>query len=376
MPRPAATSSPGRPEGGYDRPYAGPPSGSGGPGAERAGAARPRRARPAPARALGPRGPRRARRGGRPGGVVVRPGRPRRGLGRPRAAALRPRRRRAVGPRHGGGLGRTRRAAGRDRGRRRAGDDLPGGERAGRAGRSRRGCSPASTRTSGRCCSCSRCRRPTRRATWRCSPAAPCCTARRWARPRWVAGRRCTTLLAEPDFSLASFLLSVLGEGSFLSLLAFLDEHAPDPVTRQVTRLARGRRGPARRVRRRAPASTSARSTRTLRGRLRAAIERRHDALVDTAGLNADVFDALVVLAAGEWTPAAIARGYRAVQDLRPRDGRGPPPSPRPPRLPARRGRRAVRAAHAQLHVRSLNSFRIGTRLRHISTASSRRGVA
>ena len=51
----------------------------------------------------------------------------------------------------------------------------------------------------------------------------------------------------------------------------------------------------------------------TLRGRLRAAVERRHDALVDTAGLNADVFDALVVLAAGAWTPAAIARGYRAV---------------------------------------------------------------
>jgi hypothetical protein len=53
-----------------------------------------------------------------------------------------------------------------------------------------------------------------------------------------------------------------------------------------------------------------------LRGRLRAAIERRHDALADTAGLNADVFDALVVLAAGEWTPGAIARGHRAVHDL------------------------------------------------------------
>ena len=48
----------------------------------------------------------------------------------------------------------------------------------------------------------------------------------------------------------------------------------------------------------------------TLRGRLRAAVERRHDALVDTAGLNADVFDALVVLAAGAWTPDAIANGY------------------------------------------------------------------
>ena len=28
------------------------------------------------------------------------------------------------------------------------------------------------------------------------------------------------------------------------------------------------------------------------------------------------MFDALVVLAAGEWTPEAIARGYRAVQGL------------------------------------------------------------
>ena len=45
-------------------------------------------------------------------------------------------------------------------------------------------------------------------------------------------------------------------------------------------------------------------------------MQRRHDALADTAGLNADVFDALVVLAAGEWAPDAIARGYRAVQDL------------------------------------------------------------
>ncbi|MCA8973022.1 MAG: ferritin-like domain-containing protein, partial [Planctomycetes bacterium] len=33
------------------------------------------------------------------------------------------------------------------------------------------------------------------------------------------------TLVEEPDFALASFLLSVLGEGSFLSLLWFLAEH-------------------------------------------------------------------------------------------------------------------------------------------------------
>ena len=46
------------------------------------------------------------------------------------------------------------------------------------------------------------------------------------------------TLLDEPDFTTASFLLSVLGEGTFVDLLRFLHEHAPDPVTADVTRLA------------------------------------------------------------------------------------------------------------------------------------------
>jgi hypothetical protein len=131
-----------------------------------------------------------------------------------------------------------------------------------------------------------------------------------------VGGRASlNSLLAETDFTLASFLLSVLGEGSFLNLLAFLDEYAPDPITRQVARLARidEARHVAFGV---AHLERQAHLDPALRGRLRTAIERRHDALADTTGLNADVFDALVVLAAGEWTPDAIARGYRAVQDM------------------------------------------------------------
>jgi hypothetical protein len=40
------------------------------------------------------------------------------------------------------------------------------------------------------------------------------------------------TLLDEPDFALASFLLSVLGEGSFLALLAFLRDRAPASSSR------------------------------------------------------------------------------------------------------------------------------------------------
>ncbi|MBV8527463.1 MAG: ferritin-like domain-containing protein, partial [Candidatus Dormibacteraeota bacterium] len=58
------------------------------------------------------------------------------------------------------------------------------------------------------------------------------------------------------------------------------------------------------------------RSDPSLRSRLVGAVERRHDALAQTAGLNADVFDALVVLAAGELTPSGVAKGWDAVQRL------------------------------------------------------------
>jgi hypothetical protein len=110
-------------------------------------------------------------------------------------------------------------------------------------------------------------------------------------------------------------MLSVLGEGTFLNLLAFLDEHAPDPVTREICR--RVRQDEARHVafgvahlRRQSEVDTS------LPGRLRAAVERRHDALAGTAGLNSDVVDSLVLLAAGSWEPAAVAAGHRAVRTL------------------------------------------------------------
>jgi len=123
------------------------------------------------------------------------------------------------------------------------------------------------------------------------------------------------TLLDEPDFALASFLLSVLGEGSFLALLWFLEARAPDPVTRQVARLAAqdearhvafGISHLQRHVREHPP----------LLARLAAAVEQRHDRLRHTAGLNEEVFDALVVLAAGQWTPEAVGRGFDLVVEL------------------------------------------------------------
>ncbi|GAA5003808.1 ferritin-like domain-containing protein [Streptomyces hyderabadensis] len=123
------------------------------------------------------------------------------------------------------------------------------------------------------------------------------------------------TLLGEPDFTLASFLLSVLGEGTFVDLLGFLHHHAPDPVTAGITRLAA--RDEARHVAFGvAHTAHVTRSDPAFLGRLRQAVERRHDALRDTAGLNQEVYDSLVLLAAGSWEPAAIRRGWDAVQEL------------------------------------------------------------
>jgi hypothetical protein len=123
------------------------------------------------------------------------------------------------------------------------------------------------------------------------------------------------TLFDAPDFSVATFLLAVLGEGSFVNLLNFLQAHAPDPVTRQIARLTA--RDEARHV-----AFGMAHLEYRLsvqpdyQARLRNAIEVRYDTLASTAGLNEEVFDALVLLAAGELSPAAVARGHAAVQQL------------------------------------------------------------
>ncbi len=123
------------------------------------------------------------------------------------------------------------------------------------------------------------------------------------------------TLIEEPDYAVASFLLSVLGEGTFLNLLRFIEMHASDPITAAVARFAA--QDEARHVAfglahigehlERNPAA---------RSRLAAGVRRRSDALRHTAGLNAEVFDALIILAAGSWEHAAIRRGFQRVMQL------------------------------------------------------------
>ncbi len=123
------------------------------------------------------------------------------------------------------------------------------------------------------------------------------------------------TLLEEPDFTTATFLLCVMGEGTFLTLLKFLGDHAPDPVTAALARLAH--RDEARHV------AFGTEHMRYVFERepekrlsLAAAVERRSQMLASISGLSPYVYDALVVFAGGGASIAQVRRGAELVAAL------------------------------------------------------------
>lgn len=121
-------------------------------------------------------------------------------------------------------------------------------------------------------------------------------------------------LLDARDFTEASFLLSVLGEGTFIDLLTFIERHAPDEATHELVR--RARLDEARHVHfglahlRHALAHDPA-----LPARLEEAVRAR-TARLPTATVPAPVQDSLTVLAAGGTSPRDIARGHDAFREL------------------------------------------------------------
>src|SRR5262245_13552876 len=126
-----------------------------------------------------------------------------------------------------------------------------------------------------------------------------------------VTARSLLSLLEVDDFSEATFLLSVLGEGTFLDLLHFVEQHAPDLATAELVRRARA--DESRHVHfglahlRQALVYDP-----NLYDRLEAAVRRRAAALRGAGGVPAPLEDALTVLAARGTEPRAIARGHEA----------------------------------------------------------------
>ncbi len=118
------------------------------------------------------------------------------------------------------------------------------------------------------------------------------------------------------DFVEAAFVLSVLGEGTFLDLLRFVEDHAPDRCTAR-DRAPHAARRVAPRALRHGPRAARARQrsdhVRAPRGRDAAQAGRL--APRDRVGARA-LADALVVLAAGSVEPAKVARGHEAYRAL------------------------------------------------------------
>ncbi|MGZ3417618.1 MAG: ferritin-like domain-containing protein [Polyangiales bacterium] len=123
------------------------------------------------------------------------------------------------------------------------------------------------------------------------------------------------SLFDPEDFTESSFLLSVLGEGTFLDLLRFIETHAPDAATAEIAK--RTRADESRHVHfgiahvRHALACDP-----TLFSRLEATVRRRAATLHEVTSVPARVQDALTVIAAGGDDPGSIARGHEQFREL------------------------------------------------------------
>lgn len=122
-------------------------------------------------------------------------------------------------------------------------------------------------------------------------------------------------LMQTEDFTEAAFLLSVLGEGTFLDLLSFIERHAPDQPTAELVR--RAKNDETRHVHfGLAHVRYGLMSNPLLYDRLEAAVRRRAASLHGISGVPAPVQDSLTILAAGGTEPHAVALGYEAFREL------------------------------------------------------------
>lgn len=125
------------------------------------------------------------------------------------------------------------------------------------------------------------------------------------------------SLFIQEDYFKSSFLLHVLGEGTFLDLLTFIEEHAPDPVTRQIVVLAKideGRHvaygiGHIRNIIESHPGMVQA--------LVEAAHERNEYLEADDTSENSHLMEALAILAGGGRRPEQLKIGFERVRRLK-----------------------------------------------------------
>lgn len=123
------------------------------------------------------------------------------------------------------------------------------------------------------------------------------------------------SLMNQEDYLSASFLLHMLGEGTFQDLLKFIEAVAPDPVTKEILR--RTAQDESRHVGYGMGNVTHAlKKNPSLAKNLLEAAEERASFLRETSGFNPFVQEALAILAGGGSDPSQTQFGARMVREL------------------------------------------------------------
>ncbi|WP_102348863.1 sulfurtransferase TusA family protein [Bacillus sp. Marseille-P3661] len=125
------------------------------------------------------------------------------------------------------------------------------------------------------------------------------------------------SLFIQEDYFKSSFLLHVLGEGTFLDLLNYIEEYAPDPVTKKIVNLAKideGRHvsygiGHVRHILKNNP--------HMVKFLIEAAEERNQ--YLEGAGTqeNTHLMEALAILGGGGRSPKQLKKGFECVKKLK-----------------------------------------------------------
>ena len=124
------------------------------------------------------------------------------------------------------------------------------------------------------------------------------------------------TLFKEENYFVSSFLLHIMGEGTFVDLLHFLEEHIPDMPTKKLLRLAR--KDEMRHV-----AYGMAHIKQGLSANpnkialLKHSVLERRSYLDELSGESTLLLESLAIIAGGGNAPNAIKRGFEALEELK-----------------------------------------------------------
>lgn len=131
-----------------------------------------------------------------------------------------------------------------------------------------------------------------------------------------VTQRSLFSLFKEDDYIKSSFLLHVMGEGTFVDLLSFLEKYMPDEATKKIIRLAK--RDEMRHVAYGIEHVKSAIEQNPNRiNALKNTAFKRKEFMDEINGESSILLEALAILAAGSDEPNAYKRGFDLLEELK-----------------------------------------------------------